>query len=261
LRSAAVLALGAALSTVAPGLAGSAEKPFVSGSGNAYAQVYRAGPTAARLSLAPVIGLSLADYVSTVGRGETKAADWAGIGVSERRLPDNTPSLRVESTDENSEKGQTVIVAGGKDESGNGGGAIELFARATDAPLGESHVRLAGMSVPGLIEFSNGEAHTSVGVAEGKLRISRSDVSIAEVLFADTVKLLGLRWEAVQQTGSGNEKKLSGKFTIQGATIAGTPLPIPEEGASLGQVLGPINQALAPTGFAIQPPRNPHASL
>ncbi|MEX2394104.1 MAG: hypothetical protein WD826_06465, partial [Actinomycetota bacterium] len=124
---------------------------FVPGSGTAYAQIYRVGPTAGRLSLAPIFGLSLADYLNTVGRGETKVADWAGIGVAERSLPDNTPFLRVSSTDKDAEKGVTQVVAGSSDGE-TGGGIAEMYARATDAPFGESRFRMGTMSVPGLIE-------------------------------------------------------------------------------------------------------------
>ena len=255
LRLLAAVGLAVLLSAVAPPLAGS-EEEFVAGSGNAYAQVYRVGPTAARLSLAPVIGLSLADYVNTVGRGEAKAADWAGLGVAERSLPDNTPTLRVSSTDEDSEEGRTEVTAGQKDASGLGGGAVELFARATDAPFGESGVRISGMSIPGLIDFANSVAHTTSGIIKGNLRRSTSIVEIGRIDLAGVVRLTGLKWEAIQQTGPGdNDRKLTGRFTVEGASIGGVPLPISAGGDDFEAVLGPINAALAPTGFAVTPPK------
>lgn len=256
MRLLAAVGIAVLLTAVAPPFAGGKEATFVAGSGNAYAQVYRVGPTAGRLSLAPVVGLSLADYVNTVGRGETKAADWAGIGVSERSLPDNTPSLRVSSTDKGAEDGKTVITAGQKDASGAGGGFIQLFARATDAPLGESSVRLAGMSIPGLIDFKDSEAHTTAGIIKGNVRQSTSVVEIGGLDLADTVRITGLRWEAIQQTGPGeDDKKLTGHFSVDGVSIAGTPLPIPAGGEDLEAVVGPINAALAPTGFAVTLPK------
>ncbi len=250
-RSAAVMCAAFALVTLTTSFAGTKEA-FVTGSGNAYAQIYRVGPTAGRLSLAPVIGLSLADYVNTVGRGETKAADWAGIGVSEPALPDNTPTLRVASTDKDAAKGKTVVVAGQKD-AGTGGGAIELFARATNAPLGESHVRLSSISVPDLIEVFDSEARTVVGVVKGNVRRSVSTVEIGRLDLAGTVQLLGLRWESVQETREIGKPKLEGQFTIEGVRIAGMPLPL-LDGSDLESVLGPINAALAPTGFALKLP-------
>lgn len=256
LRWAAVAFSAVLVAGVVPGLASGQEEEFVTGSGNAYAQVVRVGPTAARLSLAPIIGLSLADYVGTLGRGEVKAAEWAALGVARSELPDNTPALRVESTQKGSEKGTTEIVVGGTDVGGNGGGLMELHARATDAPLGESRYRLARFGIPGLIEVNEGEAHTTAGIietAKGRVRQSTSTVEVKSFDFGGgAVTLSGLRWWAVQRTGA--EKKVEGSFTIQGASIGGVAIPLPGGGAELGSILGPINTALAPTGFAIRPP-------
>src|SRR3954451_17209623 len=111
-RLLAVAICGFSLAMLAPGWAGGAENDFIAGSGNSYAQVLRVGPTAGRLSLAPVVGLSLADYLDTAGRGEASVADWAAIGVSEAALPDNTPTVRVVSTQTGADKGKGQIVAG-----------------------------------------------------------------------------------------------------------------------------------------------------
>jgi hypothetical protein len=237
------------------GLAGGAEEEeFIAGSGNGYAQIYRVGPTAGRLSLAPIVGLSLADYLSTVGRGEAKAADWAGIGVAEPTLPDNTPVVRVASTEEGAGEGKSVVVAGQKDASGTGGGALDLFARATKAPMGESRVRIASMSVPGVFEMFQSEARSVVGILEKGVRRAVSVVEIGRLLLAGAVELSGLRWEAVQETRQGAKPKVSGRFTIDGVKIAGMPLPLPAGGSDLEAVLEPVNMALAPTGFAISLP-------
>lgn len=254
LRWASAIGVGLLLSTITPSLAGGAEEEFITGSGNAYAQIYRVGPTAGRLSLAPIIGLSLADYLSTVGRGEAKAADWAGIGVAERALPDNTPVVRVASTDKNADEGESVIVAGQKDASGAGGGAMDLFARATNAPLGESHVRIATINIPGLIEMFQSEARTVVGVVGKDVRRSTSTVEIGRLVLGGTVELVGLKWEAVQETRQEGKPKISGRFTIEGAKIAGTPVPGPVGSSELEPVLEQINAALAPTGFAVRAP-------
>lgn len=251
LRRAAAAVFGVVLAgSVLPGLAG-AQDDFIAGSGNAYAQVYRVGPTAARLSLAPILGLSLADYLNTVGRGQVKAAEWAAVGVAEPALPENTPELQVESTDPGAEKGKTEYVAGQADDSGNGGGLMELFARATKAPLGESSFKLERFAIPGLIDVGGGVAHTSAGIVGGKLREARAEVDISGLAFAGTVALSGLHWEAVQRTSNGR-KTVTGSFTIQRASIGGVPLPVPS--GDISTVLGPVNTALAPTGFAIKAP-------
>ena len=112
------------------------------------------------------------------------------------------------------------------------------------------------MSVPGLIDFKDSEAHTTAGVIKGNVRQSTSVVEISRLDLAGVVRLTGLKWEAIQQTGPGDDdKKLTGRFTVEGASIGGVPLPISAGGEDFEAVLGPINAALAPTGFAITPPK------
>jgi hypothetical protein len=254
-RLAAALTAGLLFAGFTPA-AGGAEDEFVTGSGNASAQILRVGPTAARLSLAPTFGLSLADYLNTEGRGLATVADWAALGVARAELPDNTPQVRVVSTHKDADKGETQIVAGGTDDSGNGGGLMELYARATKAPLGESRFRLERFAIPGFIEINGGEAKTSSGIVsgpKGSLRVSTAVVTIDHLGIAGSVELNGLRWVAVQQTAPG-VTKVSGSFSIGGAVVGGAPLDVPAGGGELKAVLDPINQALAPTGLAIIPP-------
>lgn len=254
LRWAAVAFSAVLVAGVVPGLASGDEEEFVAGSGYASAQILRVGPTAARLSLAPVFGLSLADYLNTLGRGQASVADWAAIGIAERALPDNTPFVKVESTQDGAAGGKREFVAGGTDSSGNGGGLMELFARATTAPFGESRFRLASLTIPGFIEVGEGVARTSSGVVDGDARVSTAVAEIGSLDFGGgAVKMTGLRWEAVQRTGSGG-KKVTGKFTIQGASAGGVPMSIPAEGSDLEPLLVALNTALAPTGFVIRPP-------
>jgi hypothetical protein len=273
LRFGATAAAGVLLAAIVPGLAGGAQSDFISGSGNAYAQIYRVGPTAARLSLAPVIGLSLADFQNTEGRGEATVADWAAIGVSTRELPDNTPTLRVVSTDKDADKGVTKFgteacadparcqlpsaPSGAFDGSGNGGGLMELFARATKAPLGESHIHLQSLNVSGIITLSGGEATTTAGVFDrpgGKLRISKATVTINGLDLGPVVKMTGLHWEAIQTTDANDKRSLKGTFTMQGASIAGVPIPIAADQSNLKAVFDAINTALAPIGFSVTAP-------
>jgi hypothetical protein len=228
-----------------------APEDFINGSGISYAQLYRVGPTAGRLSLAPIFGLSLADYLNTVGRGETKVADWAGIGVAERALPDNTPKLKVASTDPDSAEGKTVVV-GGQSDGTTGGGFAEMYARATDAPFGESRFRMNSLAIPGLIEMRDSQSHTTVGIVKSGLRESQASVEIGTLDLGGVVRLEGLRWHTLQQTGAAT--KSDGKFTVQGASIAGVPLPMPGGPSDLKAIIDPLNTALAPTGFKITLP-------
>ncbi len=241
-RLIAVLSALLVLCTFVPGntARGTAE-PFVTGSGISYAQIVRVGPTAGQLSLAPVFGLSLADYVNTVGRGQATVADWAGIGVAERSLPDNTPIVKARSTDKDAEKGTTQDL-----------GAAQLYARATKAPSGEGRFRLAGFDVPGLIEVRGSESNSLAGV-KGRVREAVAITKIGVIDIAGGLaSLKGLRWESVQRTGS--EKTVSGKFTIEGASVGGVPLAFPAGTSDLEAVIDPINTALAQIGLSISLP-------
>jgi hypothetical protein len=254
-RCAAALLIGLVAASLLPEAAGGAEDEFIPGSGQGYAQTYRAGPTAGRLSLAPIFGLSLSDYLNTVGRGEAKMADWAGIGVAERSLPDNTPALKVASTQEGSDKG-TTMYADGRTAPGDAGGqgAGELFARATDAPLGESRVRMDSLGVPMIFEAKDTQARTVTAIVKPGLRESVSTTDIGSlVLFGGIVKMQGLHWRAVQQSGS--KETVTGSFTVDGVFINGIPVSTPEGGTTeFASVLGPINAAVKPTGFAVSAP-------
>jgi hypothetical protein len=268
LRWAAVAVAGLTLAGVFPGLAGGQEgNDFVAGSGYASAQILRVGPTASRLSLAPTFGLSLADYLSTVGRGQTTVADWAAIGVAEASLPENTPLVKVESTGDKTKVGEFAsceegelsshcLVAGGTDGSGNGGGLMELHAIAAKVPSGESTFTWGSFEIAGLIKMGKGKAHTTSGIVKDGLRQSVSTVDISSLVLGsglNSASLSGLHWEATQRSGT-DGKAVTGSFTIQGASAGGVPMNIPAGGAELESVLGPLNTALAPTGFAIRPP-------
>jgi hypothetical protein len=246
------LVAGVLVALVLPASARSDAGEFVAGSGNAYAQFLRVGPAAARLSLAPTIGLSLSDYAGTVGRGQATDADLAAIGVAQPCTADQIPRVRVVSTEPNSEKGRSEFFAGQADDSGNGGGIGELFARATKAPFGESSFRLGTFSIPGLMTVGEGFARTTAGIVRGNVRRATATVEISSFDFGGgAIKLAGLRWEAVQES-SDKGKKVTAKFTVGDSSAGGFPLG----GGDMESLLGPLNTAHAPTGFAIRPPEN-----
>jgi hypothetical protein len=251
-RLIAALSVTLIVAVLVPGGArGAVDDEFVTGSGTSYAQFVRVGPTAGQLSLAPVFGLSLADYVNTVGRGQATVADWAGIGVAERSLPDNTPIVKARSTEKDADKGKTVVVGGGSDGE-TGGGIAELYARATKAPLGEGRFRLTSMTIPGLIEARSSVSHAQAGV-KGQTReaVAMTEIGVLSI-GGGAVELKGLRWVSTQQTGG--KKSVKGTFTIEGATIGGAPLEMPAGPSELEAIAEPINTALAPIGLSISMP-------
>jgi hypothetical protein len=241
-RLIAVLSAGLILCTFVPGNAArGTDEEFVTGSGTSYAQIVRIGPTAGQLSLAPVFGLSLSDYVNTVGRGQATVADWAGIGVAERSLPDNTPIVKMRSTDKDADKGTTQNL-----------GAAELYARATKAPSGEGRFRITSFDVPGLIEARGSESNAISGV-KGRVRESVAITKIGVLDIAGgAVSLKGLRWESIQRTGA--KKTVSGTFTVDGVSIGGVPVPMPGGPSDLKAVIDPINTALAQIGLSVSLP-------
>jgi hypothetical protein len=237
---------GIAASTLTAGLAAGAEELFVAGSGNAYAQVVRVGPTAARLSLAPVIGVALADFTDTVARGAAADADLAAIGVASPCTDAQVPRVRVTSEDKDADKGRTNSFGG---EPGSGIGT--LFARATRSPFGESRFKFGDLDIPGLMTIGQGVAYTSSGIVSKGVRQSTAIVDISDFSFGGMVTLTGLHWEVKQQTGD-KGKKLSSSFTMQGASIGALPIPV----SDLASALDSINAAIAPTGFSISFPVN-----
>lgn len=240
-----------ALASLTSGLAGGAEEDFIAGSGKAYAQVVRVGPTAARLSLAPLIGLALADFTDTVARGAAADADLAAIGVASPCTDAQIPRVRVSSEDKGAAEGKTNSFGGSP-----GSGIGTLFARATKSPFGESRFKFGDFEIPGLMSIGTGVAYTSSGIVSKGVRQSKAVVDISDFSFGGMVTLTGLHWEAVQQTNSEDKKKVTASFTMQGASIGALPIPV----SDLASALKSINTAIAPTGFSISMPVDESAS-
>ncbi|MGH2759752.1 MAG: hypothetical protein ACRDKJ_09325, partial [Actinomycetota bacterium] len=99
-RLLAALSLGLVVSAAAGASpAGGAEEPFIPGSGKAEARIINVGPKAAKLSLAPTLGVTLADYLNTLGRGEALIFDWVALEDSiPVEVRTGLPPLRAEST-------------------------------------------------------------------------------------------------------------------------------------------------------------------
>lgn len=260
---ATTMLLGSLAVAVAPGGAG-AQEEFINGSGKADAKILRIGPSAGRLSLAPTIGLSLADFVGSLGRGESRTGDFAALdGSVPAQVKDQLPVVRAESTDEDAGTRRTAGFAAAPSSSPIKVGGSEQSASATKDPRGTSSYTLGSYGVPGIFEVGSSTADSTAGVVAGKTREAVGVSRISSIKIAGgIVTLNGLTWEAVQRTGEG--AATTANFRVDGVTIGGGTagplnLPVPPQkltppGGDLNAVLGPINTALKPTGFALVPP-------
>ncbi len=245
----AAASIGLIVSSFATGFAGGAEEEFIPGSGKADARIINIGPKAAKLSLAPTIGVALADYLNTLGRGESLIADWVGLESSvPAQVLDLTPPLRAESTGPAECRDRVKVTP-----SGSPVGAMEQRARAASkGPFGESFFKLNNFGVPSAFEVAGAVAHSTAQIIDGKTREAKAVTDISELSLAGgAVKITGLHWEAIQRTGA--DGIVHGSFSVEALKIAGVPIPLPEGG--LGSLADPINTALAPLGFAIQMPK------
>lgn len=253
-RALAALAAGALGAAGVAAMPARADDDFVVGSGRADARIIRVGPSAGKLAIAPTIGLSLSDFLGTLGRGEARTAD---LGALEVALPPEViglfPTSRTESTEENAEAGETVMVAGTPAGTPVTLGAIEQKTAATKSPKGTSEVTLGAIGIPGVLEIGAAKASATAQVIENKTREARGVTSIGSLsLGGGAVVLRGLTWEAVQRTGEGAGS--DGSFRVEGVTVAGRNLTVPAGAIPLDTVLPQINAALAPTGLVLDAP-------
>ncbi len=254
----ALIASTAALCLIGVAAVGSpvrAEDPFIAGSGRADAKILRMGPSAGRLSFAPTIGLTLADYVGTLGRGESRTADYAALDGS---VPDSfrsqLPTVRAESTDDDAGTTKSAGFASSPSSSPIYVGGSEQTATATKEPTGSSTYTFGAYRLPGVFEVGGSTATARAGIVAGKTREAVGTTKISNIsLGGGVVSLTGLTWEAVQRTGAG--AGTSATFRIDGVTIGAGPLAqkltVPDGGQNLAAVLGPINTALAPSGLQV----------
>ena len=260
-RRTAVMSLVAMVATVLTLVvpwADAAEDDFVAGSGRSRASIVRVGPSAAQLSLAPSVGVSLSDYINTLGRGNAFIFDYAALDATMndtgRDVKTEFPELRVESRFEGSEQGVRWEPKPGFIET----------AQATDAPVGRASVQIEGFSIPGIVEVTGGQSRSFSGVyrkpggAEDELiRAAGGTVDIPRVkLLGGMVVMHDLRWEIAQITDENDDDKPEaigafrvGRLVIQGET-AGEGLGQDELEAALGQ----IRDGLAQGGIHLQLP-------
>jgi hypothetical protein len=257
----AALAVGAYVFGSAGNVA--AAEDFVLGSGNAQAQLVRIGPAAGHLALAPTIGLSLADYLSTVGRGDSRIFEWGALdGSVPADFKAKTPSVRSTSTDDNSEKGNDAAPIGTPAGAPFAAAAMQQHADSNKKPVGHSTFTLGAFSVPGAVEMSGGVAESSAGIVKSGLRQATATVRIGRlVLGGGAVTLTGLKWEAVQRTGA--ETLTTASFTVEGAVAGGQTLA-PPKADQLAAFFATINGVLAdpnPPGMPAGAPRVPGTGI
>lgn len=248
----AALVCGAALSAVTAG-AGAQEADFGAGSGRAEAKYVRVGPSRGSLSLSPTVGLALADFLNTRGRGDVRTADWAALEDSiPPELRAALPSVKVESTDENSEDGQTTVIGPPSDVPVNAGLA-KLHAAAGDAPYGQSSFTAAPVDL-GLLEINGGRAEAFTGVTGDRVREARATVTIGRVDIAEVLVLEGLEWRAVHRSGGQSAEQAS--FTVGTVEVAGQRVSAPEDGMqTLQDALDAAEPLLRPLGLDVVLPQ------
>jgi len=257
-RTAVALSLGCALLVMRPAPA-PAEAPFVDGSGDAVADVARIVARASGLPFAVTYGGSLGHYQGTTARGEAAALDLGVLGLllttpmgcgRAPLRPDQLPHRTVADS-------RAGSASAAQDAAGAGPvGAGREEATARPGALGEAAFTSVGLGAGALL--SAGEARSS-GVAElveGRGRRATAAVRIGNVdLAGGAVSLRGLRWSAEQRTGAGGAVTAAdGTFGLDTIVVGGVPLPTATP-LQLAAALGAANQAIAPFGLRLEPPR------
>ena len=236
--------------SASPGAPSQAEK-FNNGTGSAIALGYKVNPTNGNLSFGITAGESVSGHQNTGATGQARAINLGVIGVTlaGKGCDGGDATMPAE------QQPQPVIARSGEDgaEAGKTEKEAELitkYARATMDPFAEAITEIAPMGDPATIYISGGRTTSHSGVIDGTTREALARTELAEVsLGGGQVKLKGLTWEAVHRTGAVEEAV--GSFHIEGLTIGGQSIPLPEDTA--GQ-LAALKDALAPLGIAITPP-------
>ncbi len=241
------VAMGGLLAT-SPSASG--QEAVEPGLGSAYAQGVKVDPRSGRLSFGITYGLALAGHQNKVAVAEARSVDLGVIGTTlagegckggDPTLPkeDQPQPLVARSTEEGS--GTEKV------ETENG---VEKRAVAAGDPRARSIATTAASGDPAVVQVGSTRSITESGVLDGA-RVARAITEVSNVTFAGgQVALKGLRWEAAYQTAPTED--MTGKFTIEGITVAGEKLPIPEDNPT--SQLAEANAVLEPLGFKITPP-------
>jgi hypothetical protein len=178
-----------------------------------------------------------------------------------RRAAGNTPrpstdlpfvsTLEVTSDEKEAETGRQADVAATPPGSPVHGALQHQEVAASRQPLGRASTTSGQAGFAGLIELTGGQAETRTGVVDGRTRLADTTVTLDRLVLLDGLVVLeNLRWAAVQRTGAG--AAADGSFTVGRVSVSGRTLPAPPPD---GDPLAAANQALAPTGLALDAPR------
>ena len=273
-------ALITALTATGTGAVAGAETDFVAGSGRARANLFEILPRTGGLTIPVNLGRALTTYRGTAATAsstavkppsepplERAAADdcstapvhgrgaRSGTSTADRKAPSTdipfASTLEVNSEQQGAETGRQANLAATPPESPIQGVLQHQEVAASREPLGRASTTTGRLAFAGLAELTGGQAEARTGVADGRTRLAEAAVTVARLVLVDGLIVLeNLRWEAVQRTGAG--ERAEGSFSIGRVAVSGVPLPAPPTGAD---PLVPVNQALAPTGLALDPPR------
>jgi hypothetical protein len=258
-----------------------AEDNFVTGSGRARANLFEILPRTGGLTIPVNLGRALTTYQGTAATASSTAvkppseppsqpaADCggappgaappgvgpAGRGSAGSKAPSTdvpfVSTLEVTSEDQGGKAGRQADLAATPPESPVQGALQHQEVAASREPLGQASTTSGHLAFAGLAELTGGQAEARTGVVDGRTRLARAVVTLKRLVLLDGLVVLeNLRWEAVQRTGAG--EAADGSFTVGRVSVSGLPLPATPAG---GDPLAPVNQALAPTGLGLDPPR------
>ena len=261
-RAAAVLGLGCTVLLAASAPA-PADAPFVSGSGDAVANVGRLVTRASGLPLAVTFGSALGHYQGITARGESAALDLGVLGAllatsgggcgGGGRSP-FSPDQLPQRTVADSRSGEA---SASKDAAGGGPvGLGRQEASARPGALAQAAYTSSALGLGELLASGEGRSSGAAELVEGQERRARAEVRFANVDIAGgLVSLRGLRWTAEQRTGPGGVVLgAQGTFGLDTVTVAGTALPTATP-LEMVATFGAANTVLASYGLRLEPPR------
>ena len=196
----------------------------------------------------------MSDFLNTRGRGDVRTADFAALADSlPPELVEGLPAVKVESTDEGSEDGQTVTI-GTPAEVPVGLSAATLRASASTAPFGRSSFETAPVDLE-VLAVSGGTAEASSGIVGGNVREAIGTVEIGKVdIGGGALVLEGLQWKAVHRSGA--ESAEQGAFTVGAVSVAGQSFGAPEGAEQpLADALDAAQPLLGPLGLQVTLPK------
>lgn len=250
----ALLGLAAQLAAADGGAAAAQEASFGVGSGEASAKLVTVGPSRGSLALAPTVGLVLADFLNTQGRGDVRMVD---LGILADFLPPELtqllPAVKVASSEEGAEAGRTTSL-GTPAELPVGVSLGELHAAASPEPFGRSSFRLAPIDL-GFVQIAGGSTEAFSGIVDGTVREAVGRVEVGSVdIGGGALVLEGLAWEALHRSGGASVERA--RFTVGSVTVAGRRFALPDGVEKpLADAIAAAAPLLDPLGLHIELPR------